>query len=711
MISAWAPLRNEEGGQVFLAWEIRPALPVTELEKNLNTIIWVPIMKTSIIIGLIILIIVIGLVFLYYNNIKSAISSISSSSYSSYPVALTDPIQAPNGTSAVVLYYSSLEVITTNGKVYASNIAGSVNLMGILNLTQVLGSVNLPKNVTVKVVILNLTKATITINGTTYPVEIPPSITFPVNNQLSTNSSIVLDVLPSIAPIYGSNQTIYVLVPSGVGVVYKGAVHNGETVPITVRREIDDMKANISIINATITYSGGATHIKIYVRNNGNTSTVLMHVLIFGKFDMVIGKTIIPMNGLNINEEEQQLNNSFTEIEHEIENEEGDPFGNNTFPPIMNISLNSTLQQIFGTNRFRIPNKTIAIVKGRFEEAKERVLKLMKEMYKYRVINFFVLPNGSLSLPEEGYFNLEDIVNGTIQNTTCKFQPAPSNLEEEGMAYIPTCVPAFGYVLSPGQTVELVFNANITEGGGIVTLIPTNGSYRIMVQGTRDAHASYFIGSPSTVTSPIPMPQNVPLVYNESLSELLSQYPSINYTLAIENQTSSLPLVGFSYHVVNTFTKGSSKVYNLSLRIINLTTEVSIPLTLYLYSNGSISGISGYPENATGLGELLLAMDGYIGMQLLKGAELQNISNVTSSYMQHSTYQEQIGNVNMIVTKYTLTQPINTSKGTLDKFIVVVGHPVSNPQAELLLYFNIEATSPTGSTVTITLNVKSLIYS
>ncbi|MCW1292530.1 MAG: hypothetical protein OH340_01565 [Candidatus Parvarchaeota archaeon] len=427
------------------------------------------------------------------------------SSYSSYPLAITDPLQVPPNTSSVILYYSGINLETSKGN-FTYSVSGSLNLINLVNLTQIITNLSLPANLTIKNVILNLTKATITINQVTYPIEIPPSVNFPVNQALSKNGSIVLDILPSVTPLYGSNSTIYVLIPSGVGVILNSKISNG-ILPTSVKDRIEELRGNISVVNSTLKVSGNATSFILYVKNNGNVSVNLFHVLLKGPFEMMIGKKAILPKPQEVSDEERLLNSTVNEIEREgnDSNLSNDPAGH--FSGLFNFTFNSSvisnLSNALGFNvstsmpiqirHINLSNLTqiskLLSLKYNLEKRLERINELLSEFSKYSVVNFFVLSNGSLRIPFTGSFKIEDleIPNSSLVNFTC-------SIESEDNNYVPSCVNnsfiKFGYDLLPGQVVKLSFNGIITQGGGIITLVPINGTYKLFVQGDRDAHAS-----------------------------------------------------------------------------------------------------------------------------------------------------------------------------------------------------------------------------
>jgi hypothetical protein len=220
----------------------------------------------------------------------------------------TDPPQVPNGTHALIINYSSLQVHLSNannasGWIQASG-SGSVNLLELLNLSQTIGTAAVPSNASVNLVRFNVTSASITVNGTTYNVTVPSSqITAHINGgtTLGSNSSILLELSPVVASIITNTSTVFVMVPSLKGVVVAGASNSttlnlGARVALTERHrlELEATAANISITGASLSVSSGnATSISITVRNNANRSVVLRNVALFGNESVKLNLTAL----------------------------------------------------------------------------------------------------------------------------------------------------------------------------------------------------------------------------------------------------------------------------------------------------------------------------------------------------------------------------------------------------------------------------------
>ena len=129
-------------------------------------------------------------------------------------IQLTDPPSVPNGTQALLVSYSSLQIRMRGSSGWITdNTTGIVNLMSLANVSEVVGKLKVPMNASVGTIRFNITSARILVNGMTYNVDVP-------NHQLSANvigvgaagnMSVLMDMRTKIAST--ANAT-YMLVTS-----------------------------------------------------------------------------------------------------------------------------------------------------------------------------------------------------------------------------------------------------------------------------------------------------------------------------------------------------------------------------------------------------------------------------------------------------------------------------------------------------------------
>jgi len=492
--------------------------------------------KAEIAAGIIIIILVIGIALLMSKPSTTSITTTLPS-----PVAtslltfqLIDPPQVPNNTQALVITYSSLNahVLLANGTsewVSSSN-TGSVNLLSLVNISQVIGSVNIPKNSTVDMVKFNITSATITIDNKTYNVTVPSQqIIVHVSNTQRVNgtASALIDITPVVASIYTNNSVIFVLVPSLRAVVVPGSTSTtvGAKVAInyTERHELESIKPNITISSISLSESNNITLFKVNVVNNANTSVRIKHVLLFGNESISINTSVA-----NIRIEDRQIdvrrfsNDTLNNTDMEMPGYGNSNFGYGNFNvgSLSNMTLGNA-SKILGINQSEItklgsefnislnastrlsPENISKIMKGIHnfniseKELDEMIenkspafnsilsnigiandmgqIKVSIDAEHFRVLNFIATQNGTLVLPFVKY-------NGGVASNGSNESEDIAELDQEFNN---------GYTIPAHGSATLTFDGKISFANGHMTIAVIPGDqYRVSVIGTEGAYAS-----------------------------------------------------------------------------------------------------------------------------------------------------------------------------------------------------------------------------
>jgi hypothetical protein len=494
--------------------------------------------KAQIAAGIIIVILVIGIALLMS---KPSTTSITTSP--TPPAAtglltfqLIDPPQVPNNTQALVITYSSLSahVLLANGtsEWFSSSDTGSVNLLSLVNISQVIGSVNIPKNSTVDMVKFNITSATITIDNKTYNVTVPSQqITVHISNVQRVNgtASALIDITPVVASIYTNNSVIFVLVPSLRAVVVPGSASAtvGAKVAIneTERHELESIRPNITISSISLSESNNITSLRVSVVNNANTSVVIKHVLLFGNESIYINtssaRVSIEEGILHI---EKHLNDTSMQVPGYGVNlvnlgnlnnitlgNAAKIFGINQSSVIgvngeLNISANaSTRLSVENISKimekmhdFDVSEKEFSNILSNGSPAfnslissmgisNDKQIEVSIEAEHFRVIDFIATQNGTLILP----FVKSPIVESSSPDS------APGNLTGTASSNEGEDITELEHEFSNGYTIPahgsatLTFNGEISFANGhiVIAVIPGE-QYKVVVVGTEDSHAS-----------------------------------------------------------------------------------------------------------------------------------------------------------------------------------------------------------------------------
>ena len=217
--------------------------------------------------------------------------------------SLTDPPTVPNGTQALIINYSSLEahvVGPNNSSRWVSGYGnGTVNLLGLVNSSLIIGQAKAVDNGVVDEVRFNINSAKITINGTTYNVSVPDSqvtagiLRYPGQR---TPGEVLIDLFPSVVAAYNGNSTSFSLL------VDVKAIAQPQKTPIRVgiiarlnRNEtgrFNDVNTNVYLSNAAISQIGNVSRVSVDVVNRGTDSIVIKHVVVMGRKNVTINGNV-----------------------------------------------------------------------------------------------------------------------------------------------------------------------------------------------------------------------------------------------------------------------------------------------------------------------------------------------------------------------------------------------------------------------------------
>ena len=216
-------------------------------------------------------------------------------------IQITDPPNVPNGTTSLNLTYSgfSFHVInngeTNPGTWVNASVSGTVDLLSLVNVSRTVALVQLPNGSSVDYIKFNITRVTINVNGSNYPVLLENSIlTIPLTGggTLENLSSTLLELSPTIHEETNGTTIQFVLVPSATGIVRSTGVATDETqigserqLSSSDQRDLGGAYGNISISSAFLTVAGNTTSMSLTIRNNGNVSVILTGITVEGNFN------------------------------------------------------------------------------------------------------------------------------------------------------------------------------------------------------------------------------------------------------------------------------------------------------------------------------------------------------------------------------------------------------------------------------------------
>jgi DNA-binding transcriptional ArsR family regulator len=422
---------------------------------------------------------------------------------SSVVFSLTDPPSVPNGTQALNITYSSLQTHyvgsgNTNSSAWVPGSgSGSLDLMSLINSSQIIGTGSVPENSTINMVRFDIASAYIVINGTKYNVTVPSGeLTVPVTGggRITSNSSVLIDLSPVVTTIYTNNSTDFVLVPS-VRAVFVGSTnvtgHVGEMHTLT-RMEHERLNATAPVIGITDAsfkvVNNSTVQLSVTVKNDGNESVPLVHVILFGLPSVFVSPDANSRVGAEI-DAKPMLGNVATgtsagigggknNVTVGISEREKTGIGyNSEFPDV----INGVHVMVFGNGTVNATTH-MPILSAGDQSKLESLVTVGAAVRSFRVLNFLVTANGTLALPFLG-------VRCSCRNAT---GPCPEAGQISVMCIVEGEVngSSVGYTLHPGASATLTFSGRIDYANNHLQITPINGSnWMLVVQGDNGARA------------------------------------------------------------------------------------------------------------------------------------------------------------------------------------------------------------------------------
>ena len=230
-----------------------------------------------------------SLSYVYTGHISQATASV--------PISITDPPIVPSGTQSLYINYTSVSVRTSYGGKTGwtqLNLSGRLELMSLINVSQVIGDANLTSNSTLDQVEFNISSASITVDNVTYPVTVAKkqiAATIINGERVNGTSGVLLDFSPVVTPEYIQNTTKFIMDPSlkaamvqGLG--FGGQGEQGPNQQHPLEQKYADLfkgnDANLTITDANLTSGENYSTLKVILTNYGNSSVTVMGAMLMG---------------------------------------------------------------------------------------------------------------------------------------------------------------------------------------------------------------------------------------------------------------------------------------------------------------------------------------------------------------------------------------------------------------------------------------------
>jgi len=467
-------------------------------------------------------------------------------------ISLTDPPNVPNGTTSLMISYSAVQAHVINASSSGwVNIQGngSVDLLSLINVSQIIANSGIAANSTINMVRFKVNSANITINGVTFNVSVPSSmITANVSNSGNNTSHILVDLSPSIVAIYTNSSTIFVMVPSVRAVAFAGS--NGH-VQVGARTQLNSsekveiaIKPNLSMTNESVMSSGNSSTVSVTVKNNGNQSIKIKHVMVRGSMQVVVkpfarvdgseNANVNSSNGIGVNasvKSKTNVNSQRRPLVMGVLNSNANANANSNTSGL-NMNLNSSYstglsggnvsvnESTIVSNGKALLNETIRVVAGNVVKIGDLFINgnaitsgnVSINSSVIRIGNIISINNGEIEVDGRGTgvrisgqgaqeaatlgADIRTRVNtlATLGIEINSLKSVNFAVSSNGTMLLPNSERSAegenGYVLAPGAQATFTYSGTMSAGNGhvLITFVP-GSNYRVYVQGDKGANA------------------------------------------------------------------------------------------------------------------------------------------------------------------------------------------------------------------------------
>jgi hypothetical protein len=220
-------------------------------------------------------------------------------------IRLTDPPQVPALTRSLNLTYSSISLLvgepsSTPGQLDTKTVtltpsggSATLDLLKLQNVSQTIGSANLPSDSVIYSVTLTVSGIKIDVNGIISSVSLASGNSFSVTVADPHSLSGTNVALLQLNPIVVGTPSGYQLIPSSVGVIrhYEGEgqeeVGSQHQLTSEDEQDLESAHGSISASLVALSVSGDVTTVTVKVDNTGNVPVELNAIGLHGDFSVV----------------------------------------------------------------------------------------------------------------------------------------------------------------------------------------------------------------------------------------------------------------------------------------------------------------------------------------------------------------------------------------------------------------------------------------
>ncbi len=206
-------------------------------------------------------------------------------------IEFTDQLHAPNGTTLLHINYTHIKLheLLANGTFSVVNVTGrgTMNLLNLSGTAQTVALVNLSNGALVGSIQFSIGPSLLSIGNESYVMGASePNYTAAI--RYPSNTGILVDLSPAVVQVYSPRYVGFMITSFPIATAIpaqnsSASVLGANTLLSAVAMQrLEQLRANISVLRASMSSSGNVTHISVAVKNNGASPAELRFVQVYG---------------------------------------------------------------------------------------------------------------------------------------------------------------------------------------------------------------------------------------------------------------------------------------------------------------------------------------------------------------------------------------------------------------------------------------------
>ena len=426
-------------------------------------------------------------------------------------ITISDPQIAPNGTSAIIMNYSNIQVHLLghpNATAwYPVTGSGIINLTALAGSSQIIGNTTVPYGSSIDMLKFHVSNAYAIINHVRYLIIVPSDniSTLTKDNNLGYTSSLNIQLSSLLTGLYTQNSTMMLLLASTSTAYVQTKIINLHTgFKQNLNGQASSNVANVNSGNLSVQNSqllinpNGTTSFVLLLRNIGKTNITINALSLLGPYTVIINPYYSTQlnsvyNNRNIKSViyvplQSNMISNF-QLQPQIQTNVQNPKNSS------NISQQSIYAQISNTIKQTETNYLIDI-NGNFSNAYAAMnnTSVTNKIYPSFIVGNNLYTSKMLTFVVGSYGQLLPPFASVCTSLNKSITSSNSTYCLDGTYSLQS--PQSGSVVPAESTATFIFNNQITGDAGLFTIIPkVNGSYNLIINANNNTYVNQQINA------------------------------------------------------------------------------------------------------------------------------------------------------------------------------------------------------------------------